>query len=319
MEAVPITFGTCVAIEDDYYLISAKPDVLDADQELARLFFFDATLPDGWRYVDISDFTIADVCVVDNAIGKQRRYAVLSREGEIIYYSPGEQFGEKVIGAGLKSDGPVYGYLNKLKEVDGTLYACGGGGQIYRRSDDGWEDIAGPLRREALPPLPNIVLNPVTIGDDVADIDGYSPTDMYAAVGRGIYHYDGDQWKRCGLPFNEIIMAITCAPDGFVWACGFNGLILCGNTSNGFSAVQHDRAETHLTKVTLFKGKLYFASNQGLLRQRLKEGTTVLEKVPSVPVCDDLSTAGEVLLCVGSKSIHLLQSGVAAELSHPDN
>ena len=56
MNAVPITFSHCVAIEGDYYMIASKPDALGADEKFTRIFYFDAQAASTWRHTDIAAF-----------------------------------------------------------------------------------------------------------------------------------------------------------------------------------------------------------------------------------------------------------------------
>ncbi|MDA8446989.1 hypothetical protein [Paracidovorax valerianellae] len=318
MNAAPVTFSHCAAIESDYYMIAAKPDALDAEEEFTRIFYFDAQAASAWRHTDLPSFTVADLCVVGQAFG-QRRYAVLSNEGDVVYYWPGDQLAEKIEGAGLQAGEPVFGYLNALREIDGMLYACGGGGQIYRRDGSGWIDIAGALRQPAPVLSANLALQSPELGDDIADIDGYAADDLYAAGGQGLYHYDGHQWTACEVSTDEILMAVLCAPDGVVWACGFNGAVMRGNATEGFQDVSHYDDNMILTNLAFFSGQLYLSSNQGLFRLDPDRTKARLEKVNGLPECDDLSVAGGVLLCVGPKNIHRLDAGAWEELMHPDN
>ncbi|MEA9822354.1 hypothetical protein VDF98_03725 [Xanthomonas campestris pv. raphani] len=320
MNAVPITFSHCIAIESDYYMIASKPDALDASEEFTRLFYFDAQAPNTWRHTDTPYFTAVDMCVVHRALGSQRRYAVLSRQGQVLYYWPGDQLAEKIEGAGLaEPGGPVYGYLNALKEIDGSLYVCGGGGQIYRRNGRGWSDMAGTLRKPAPLLKADLALHSPIVGDDLSDIDGYRADDLYVAGGQGIYHYGGHDWIACETSTDETLMAVMCMPGGVVWACGFNGAVMRGNAAEGFRDVSHYDDNMLLTNMAFFGRHLYFSSNQGLFRLDPQAPKSRLEKINMVPECEDVSVVGDVLLCVGPKSIHILQSGDWRELVHPDN
>ena len=318
MNAVPITFSHCVAIEGDYYMIASKPDALGADEKFTRIFYFDAQAASTWRHTDIAAFTVADICVVRQAF-VQRRYAVLSKEGEIVYFWPGDQWAENIDDAGLEGAGPIFEYLNALKEINGVLYACGGGGQIYRRDDSGWHDIAGALRKSTPVLSANLALQSPELGDDIADIGGYAADDLYAVGGQGIYHYNGLQWKACEVSTDEILMAVLCAPGGVVWACGFNGAVMRGNAAEGFRDVSHYDDNMILTNLALYDQQLYFSSNQGLFRLDPEKTKTRLEKVEGISECDDLSATGDVLLCVGPKNIYRLEAGAWKELMHPDN
>lgn len=320
MHTQPITFTHCLAIEGDYHMFAARPGGLDEDAEFSRIFYFDAQMPsDPWRHTDVPGLSVVALCVIHQARGPQRSYAALSKNGAVFYQWPGGQAVERIEDAGLHGDAPVYGYLNAIKEIGGVLYACGGGGQIYRRGAQGWRDMAGDLRQRASLLAPGLDLNAVQLGDDISDIDGYAADDLYASGAQGVYHYDGRSWSACAVPQAGIMMKILCAPDGVVWACGFDGSILRGNRAKGFAHVGHRADGLILTGMAILGEKLYFSSTQGLFFLDLQQGQGRLEKVSEIPECEDVSVADGHLLCVGPKKISVLHAGVWTELKHPDH
>jgi len=213
MKSTPIIFDKCLAIEDDYYMFSSRPDGIDDSAEFSRIFFYDAqSSGDPWRHLDLPNFATVSICSSIKAMGDRRKYVILSKNGEISVYWPGGASTENIAEAGLDKELPIYGYLNSLKEINGVLYACGGGGQIYKRGKNGWRDIAGKLRKQSPIPKANLALNTLEIGDDISDIDGYSEDNLYAAGRDGIYHFDGKLWSEVDISTDEIIMSIFCAP-----------------------------------------------------------------------------------------------------------
>jgi len=256
MKSTPITFDKCLAIEDDYYMFSSRPDGIDDSAEFSRIFFYDAqSSGDPWRHLDLPNFTTVSICSSIKAMGDKRKYVILSKNGEISVYWPGGASTENIAEAGVDKELPIYGYLNSLKEINGALYACGGGGQIYKRGKNGWCDIAGKLRKQSPIPKANLALNTLETGDDISDIDGYSEDNIYAAGRDGIYHFDGKLWSEVDISTDEIIMSISCAPDGVIWACGFNGAILRGDFKNGFKDISHYDDNMILTKMVFFRTK----------------------------------------------------------------
>ncbi|PIF37510.1 hypothetical protein CLV01_3717 [Delftia sp. 60] len=237
-------------------MFSSKPDGIDDSAEFSRIFFYDAqSSGDPWRHLDLPNFTTVSICSSIKAMGDRRKYVILSKNGEISVYWPGGASTENIAEAGLDKELPIYGYLNSLKEINGVLYACGGGGQIYKRGKNGWRDIAGKLRKQSPIPKANLALNTLEIGDDISDIDGYSEDNLYAAGRDGIYHFDGKLWSEVDISTDEIIMSIFCAPDGVIWACGFNGAILRGDFKNGFKDISHYDDNMILTKMVFFRTK----------------------------------------------------------------
>lgn len=235
-------------------MFSSRLDGIDDSAEFSRIFFYDAqSSGDPWRHLDLPNFTTVSICSSIKAMGDRRKYVILSKNGDISVYWPGGASTENIAEAGVDKELPIYGYLNSLKEINGALYACGGGGQIYKRGKNGWRDIAGKLRKQSPIPKANLALNTLEIGDDISDIDGYSEDNIYAAGRDGIYHFDGKLWSEVDISTDEIIMSISCAPDGVIWACGFNGAILRGDFKNGFKDISHYDDNMILTKMVFFR------------------------------------------------------------------
>ena len=196
----PVTFLAGCAIERDYIYVAAKPDVFDSEEDFTRLYFYDAqngAAP--WVHHDLPDWAVVSTCVVSQTSDAPRKYAALSKHGEIEFTWPGGSAVERIEGAGLKrTSPPIYGYVSAIREIGGALYVCGSGGQVYRRENDAWRHIAEGLKTPAAPPQPGDNAAPKDFGaHDFADIDGYSDADLYVVGGSGeIYHFNGTAWER---------------------------------------------------------------------------------------------------------------------------
>lgn len=322
MSKVPVSFLKCRLIEENYFLIASKPDGLDESTEFTRLFFYDDLEPvSKWNRWDLPGFGLADICIVRESIPGARCYAALSKEGAVSYSGAGKQWTEKVGESGVKTRDatPVFGYLNALKEIAGDLYACGGGGQIYRRHDGRWRDIAGDLRRgtpDFSKPVPS---NQVELPEDFSGIDGYSSDDVYVTGMNGIYHFNGTAWKKCLAPTDEMLTAIMCTEGGLVWACGFNGTVLRGNARNGFEDVSHYEDNMILTSIEMSDGGILFSSNDGVYKLPMGAHGQKLPKVQSMQDCEHASSLGKTMIAVGAKKVMVNHNGSWTELVHPDN
>ncbi|MOA55738.1 hypothetical protein D3C78_1795800 [compost metagenome] len=73
-----------------------------------------------------------------------------------------------------------------------------------------------------------------------------------------------------------------------------------------------------LSKMAFFKDKLYFASNNGLYFLDYAKEKSRLQKMDEIEECEDISVIGDTLLCIGSKSINILDKNGWKELKHPD-
>lgn len=70
--------------------------------------------------------------------------------------------------------------------------------------------------------------------------------------------------RACQASTDEIIINVLCTGENVVWACGFNGAILKGNASTGFKDVSHYDDNMIFSKMVIFEGRVYLASNEGL-------------------------------------------------------
>ena len=320
MKKVPCLFKRCEIIEEGYYFFAAKPELLDDDEEFTRLFLFDSQdVNCKWRRIDIPGFEVADICTLKKGPESKRSYVAVSKNGHVFYTWPGGELTEKIDGAGLDGSGAVYGYVDSILEVSNKLHACGGGGQIYRRNESGWNDIAGSLRVETPLITQPLSVNLPVVGDVISAIDGYSLVDMYAAGLKGIYHFDGVQWRLCHSSTDGIINHVNCTSDGIVWACGYNGAILRGDFKVGFTDVGGYDTDVIFTKIVKLKNEIFLASSDGLFTFNIEEGAKKIKKIPRIKDCEDVSSDGKSVLCVSRKKIYLLANGLWNELKHPDN
>ncbi|MEM9496435.1 MAG: hypothetical protein AAGA28_00825 [Pseudomonadota bacterium] len=78
-------------------------------------------------------------------------YAALSDEGDV-YFMEGDIAVERIEGAGIHSDDAIgLGAMDFLTVIDGQLYACGDGAQIYHRTGpDAWTTLSTKNRADQI-------------------------------------------------------------------------------------------------------------------------------------------------------------------------
>lgn len=251
--AVTMTAG-CV-VEADYIYMASYLDAHDPrETTFTRLFSYVGRFEDDqWFYHD-SDANVVAVCVKKATATCGRRMVALSKEGEVEIYSNKDDTSavEKIGQAGVRLGSR--GYLNAIREIGHTLFACGLNDQVYRRSDDGvWSLITGaPLR----------IRNPLDGGVSMLNsIDGSSETDVYTCGFNGrLYHYDGARWRQIAVPTDAHLNCVRCVSASEVWVCGNNGTLLVGNASAGFEALGSVDDNQQFCSLTKFKGSVYLAS-----------------------------------------------------------
>ena len=319
---VLITFHTVCAIERDYIYIASKPDSFDEEEEFTRLFFYDEQHKDNpWLYHDLPGWSVVSLCVVEKTTTSPRQYCALSKQGQLEFDWPGGGKKIEIIdGAGLlRQSLPIYGYVNSIRQISGSLFVCGSGGQIYKRTETGWVDFAPQFKTPAKRLSSGLVTNTIVF-HEFSDINGFSQEDLYV-IGIGeIYHFDGHNWKQCPISTDEILNRICCA-DGKVWICGYNGTLLVGDAKSGFKELSRFTDNMIFSDLGWLNGVIYLASNEGLFYLDedgiLKQVNTGLN--PKVTDTNVISVCDGILWSVGYKDIVYFNGTEWARLKHPDN
>ncbi len=290
------------------------------------MFFYDAQNLDApWVHHDLPDWMVVSVCVSKHSGLAERAYVALSKNGDVEFTWPSGSHVEAIPGAGLKmARPPIYGYVNAIREIGSSLFACGSGGQVYQRQNGNWTDISGNLKIAVQTPDLMTGFSMDELGNrDFVGIDGFAANDLYVAGGNGeIYHYDGKGWVRCEVATDELLNWIRCGENGEVWACGFNGTVLRGNRVAGFASVSHFDDNMIHNSIALLGDKVFLASNEGLFRH--VEDKAKLKKVDTGLALDDedaniVDAADGVLWYFGYKLIAWYDGNRWTSVKHPDN
>ena len=181
----------------------------------------------------------------------------------------------------------VYGSFRSVAAIDGKAYAVGYGSIAYRLDARNWKSI-----NDGLPD--NI---------DLEAIEGYKQKELYAVGSNGlICQYDGKQWLQHPSPTTEHLSGILCAPDGYVYAVGHNGILLCGRKDQ-WEIIHHNTTNDDAWGLAWFHDKLYVSTFSNVYR--LKEN-----KLAPVDFGEDipatyyrLGSADGALWSIGEKDI----------------
>lgn len=215
--------------------------------------------------------------------------------GNVFAFGNGEDHEERL---GTENDGPRNrGPLRCVREIDGKVYACGMQRQVYRRDDrEKWVDIASEIR-------------PQKKGEVVGfeGIDGYSAKDIYAAGWDGeIWHYNGTKWSQIASPTNDILTAVCCAGDGFVYACGRRGLLIRGRDDKWEVLSKPGSVPADLWSLCWFQDRLYASSGRYVFSYDKESGYGVMEmgtEDDPVNTAYRLSARDGVMWSLGAKDV----------------
>ena len=219
--------------------------------------------------------------------GDMVQLIALGEAGQIFLKGGGEEREELIV---KTDEGPATrGPMRCIRSVGGQTYAVGSDRQVYRRKGPSrWEafdagcrpesamvekpvEKARPKKKPAVRPKTAPLPTPSRTAEQSAigfeALDGYSPTELYAAGWKGeIWQYDGTKWqpRDSGLSDKDTITHVTCATDGVVYMAGDKGQLLCGRNekweklSSGISDA--------ILGLRLFDGALYASTKKGLFK-----------------------------------------------------
>jgi hypothetical protein len=322
MTDVPVTFIQMKCFDDDSIFIAASPDRDEPFSPFCRWFqYVGANEPESWSHHDSPWWavTASTYCPPDTAGDGDWALIGMSQEGDVELSFAEDVRTEKILGAGVWSpDAGGWGYVSGLKQIGAHLYACGSGGQVYKRvCDNKWEHMDEGLI-QAPKSDPKILL---------AKIDGISESEIYVVgsisaegfPGR-MYLWDGRSWRRVPLPTSERLTNLYVQDAETVWACGANGTLLRGNRHEGFRNVSQVTDNQLFYSITEFQGRIYLGSNLGPFYwdgSDIKPVQTNLS--PPLRDASKVDSCKGVLWYVGEKDIACFDGSKWERIHHPDN
>ncbi|RQO36426.1 hypothetical protein DBR37_08945 [Herminiimonas sp. KBW02] len=268
-----ISMGAGTAVSADIYYMSCSLDDPAIDEPCSRLFFYQDQTKEKWFYHDQPGWRVVSTCLLPEHGTTPRSVVALSEEGGIEVYNRNGSHVEKIVDAGLSDSSKGYGYLNRVRLIGGALFACGYGGQLYKRGRTGWRHVdQGLLRKPSLPmpadrsKIEEWMKNEAEV-IDVLDVNGVSQTDIYAVGDHGfIAHYDGSTWVSLRPKTQSCLYSLYIESANDVWIAGSQGTLLKGNAQSGFQAVLRKSTEADFYAMTKFNDEVYIGASDGLYK-----------------------------------------------------
>lgn len=318
-----VTMMAGAAVNRDIYYFSCSFDDRRIDEPYSRLFFYQEKTNEKWFYHDLPDWRVISTCFIPETSERARSVAALSELGAIEIYSGTGSVFEQIPDAGLAGKG--FGYLNRIRCIDGVLFACGYSGQIYRRDESSWLHMDEGLLTEPSPypgkkRIQSWLARQVAC-IDILDINGLAQNDLYAVGADGfIAHYDGTKWTTLQCQTQACLHGIFAVSQEEVWIAGSRGTLLKGNVNTGFAAVVKRGMSADFYGVAKYDQQVFIGASDGLYRL---EGTDAVVAGPSrdvgIAAVADVEVKDGVLWALASK--HLLRfDGASWEVfEHIDN
>jgi hypothetical protein len=254
-------FFSATAVAKDIIYLSGARDSWDHEEDPHRslLIDYNEKYPDPWVFTKIKWQNAAQLRFND----KTESFAVfMDREGQTVLFRIGGEGGlaEDISDAGLyRDDSAGYGHMAQLRQIGEHLYACGYGGQVYKREGpDHWVHMDKELlqkidEQESLSPN---------------DINGPHESAIYlvgsvfsAGMPAFLYFWNGKDWRKIEVPGAAGYLTCICVEsESRIWLCGQNGTLLVGNADDGFKSFSTDDEDMDFLSVTVFEGKVYMGS-----------------------------------------------------------
>jgi hypothetical protein len=182
--------------------------------------------------------------------------------------------------------------IRNARTIGGFVFACGMKRQVYQRIDeDQWVDISAPFPA-----------NNEKAGFEA--IDGFSTKEIYA-IGWGgeIWKFNGTKWANKASPTNVILTSVCCAPNGVVYICGQQGVMITGRQDAWELVEWEDDVSVDLWDLCWFQDKLYVATMTNLYTFEQNRLVEVDFGEIDTPTCFSLTTADGVLWSIGRDDV----------------
>jgi hypothetical protein len=218
-----------------------------------------------------------------------------------------------------------------LSVIGSRLYACGDGGQVYRRTDGPlgsgrWEHLDRSLLVDPDARVDWLLRRPgaSAVEDKVYFcVDGPREDEIYVIGTRGtILHWGGAAVTALPKVTDAALTRVLVEDEDRIWICGRDGTLLRGNMRDGFRDVGVSGRQG-FASMALYDGKLYLASTanpRGLFvfdRGRMQQVTCGLR--PDIADTHTVESIDGVLWVVGSKDILRFDGRRWERIDHVDN
>jgi hypothetical protein len=221
----------------------------------------------------------------------------VSVSGEITASGGGKIENESAIP--VHKEGPRRGAIQRIRMIQGMLYAVGTGNTVCRRRGrNDWESLCFNLPKEKAGDFENVERSEAMA---IEDIDGFSDTDLYIIAGKGqVWNFNGEKWSLIPFPSNMYLHSICCAGDGYVYIGAQSGTVFRGR-KNEWKLLSRGDMTLPFNDIVWHAGKVWCTSDYGLWQ--IDGERIVKSELPSseIVVCaGNLSVADGVMLMAGS-------------------
>jgi hypothetical protein len=217
------------------------------EQRRTGVFFYypDEDPDEQWAYREVGFATGIHGCA---AMQPEERWIFLLDDGEVYVVGGGVDDYEAAVTNNQKM------FFSNVKQIAGGFaFAVGPHRKVFRRdAPDSWVRLdQGLYPSGGQADLEHAGFN---------DIDGFSPSDLYACGGRGdLWHYNTAVWEPVDVPTNAVLENICCARDGQVYVTTNRRQILKGRGSH-WEIIEQSATEQVFESIVDFNGRILIST-----------------------------------------------------------
>lgn len=196
------------------------------------------------------------------------------------------------------------GNMTKIKEIAGSIYACGWGNQIYKLINDKWVSIYnGNDNNERMAFL---------------DIDGIDSNNIYAVgIGGLVLHYDGINWTKIELNTNcNFHFIISTFEQKIIIGGAFGSLFYGLNDNWKFIG---NKVFNNIWAASEFQSNIYLATSKGLKKYNDLGICDVELNLKKEPTIHHFATSNRELWSIGEFDLALFKGVDWSIINCPEN
>lgn len=318
-----ITFTSGCAISAHSFCLSANIDELDTWDCFSKTIIYKHLDQKNWSCLDLEGWKVISVAY-------QRREGEpsiisLDQEGDVGIFQQNNNEHQEIR---YKLEEKIYGQFNHIRVINGDLYACGDGGQVYKNNQNEWKSIGVGLE-EAPIELKNQGLSFLEYENDLAfnrcfyNINGFNNNSLYVCGTQGddgfIAFFDGFKWLAVKRITSSSLHRITLCPDGKnILITGQDGTLLKGNIDDGFKNLKNRSINSTFYQAAFYQEMIYIASEQGLYKYADLEYSIVSE-LSDVQGIITVEEKDGILWVLSYKQLIRFDGKTWDRINHPDN
>ncbi|EPF71653.1 hypothetical protein GCM10025882_22380 [Acinetobacter gyllenbergii] len=323
MKKRSITFTTGSAISANNFCLSANIDELDTWDYFSKIIIYKNLEQQKWSCLDLEGWKVISVAYQDR--DGHPSIISLDQVGDVGIFQKNNNEHQEIR---HKIEDKIYGQFNRIRIINGDLYACGDGSQVYKNNQNQWkpiglEFIEAPLEVKKIDR--SFLEDKYDLSFDrcIYDINGFDNNSIYICGVKSdegfIAFFNGHEWVEAQTLTTSFLYGITLCPDETnVLISGQFGTLLKGNMYEGFKNLKDIHINSTFYGTAFYQEIIYIASEQGLYKYENSEYSIVpeLSDLQGIIAVEEKEGA---LWILSHKYLVRFNGKTWDRINHPDN